>query len=52
VTLTAVAREQANECEAWWRANRDAADLFSEELLSVIERLEIWGARKGHGPRL
>lgn len=96
MTLTATAREQAHECEAWWRKNRDATELFSEELLSVIERLEtmptvgtffryvdgmpvrrtlmprtathvyysvdsgaarvlilaVWGARKGHGPRL
>ncbi len=40
MTLTAEAREQANECEAWWRAHRDATELFAEELLAVIERLE------------
>jgi plasmid stabilization system protein ParE len=40
VRVSARARREADRTDAWWRANRpQAADLFTRELLHVLDRL-------------
>jgi plasmid stabilization system protein ParE len=41
VRVSARARREADRVERWWRANRlNAADLFTRELLDVLDRLQ------------
>ena len=39
VRVSARARREFERCDTWWRANRDAADLLTREMLEVLERL-------------
>jgi plasmid stabilization system protein ParE len=40
VRVSARARREADRAESWWRANRlNSADLFTRELLDVLDRL-------------
>ncbi len=37
--VSARARREFERCDAWWRSNRDAADLLTREILDVLDRL-------------
>jgi plasmid stabilization system protein ParE len=39
VRLTSPAQRQAHEIDRWWRAHREAVDLFARELASAIVRI-------------
>ncbi len=39
VRFTPEAEHQADECDLWWRENRDARDLFARELAETLVML-------------
>lgn len=49
VTFAEEAARDVEEADAWWRANRDARELFSDELVAAVYLL---GAVPGAGQQL
>lgn len=41
IVLLAEAQQQIREADQWWRQNRDAGDLFFDELKKVVGRLQV-----------
>lgn len=41
VLISARAKREFDRCDRWWRENRDAKALLTQEMLEVLDRLAV-----------